>query len=139
MPINITARIEDQGLAKTLARATPQIKKRAFAKVRAAAFALVKRIKETMPVLTGRAKASWGKWTPGDLKPADKDASESDALFEERPGSLSVVQGTNVPYVQRLNEGHSQQAPAGFIDAGAVAAARELQKELAELADEVFK
>lgn len=68
--------------------------------------ALVARIKTEMPVKSGRARDSWG--TP-----------EKEGSWEVSDDGLSVTQGSNVVYVGRLNEGHSQQAPAGFIDAGA--------------------
>jgi hypothetical protein len=76
-------------------------------------------IKSAMPVDSGRAKAGWGKYTPGDLTRHDpkNPSSEGDAVWIVSPKGWSIRQGTNVPYTVYLNEGHSQQAPAGFIDA----------------------
>jgi hypothetical protein len=76
-------------------------------------------IKSTMPVDTGRAKAGWGTYTPEDLTRSDpKNVSlPSDAVWIVSPKGWSIRQGTRVPYTVYLNEGHSQQAPAGFIDA----------------------
>jgi hypothetical protein len=86
--------------------------------VREASFAVEKRVKGDMPVRWGRARTSWGHWTPGDLVDAKKaNASPSDAIWKEDPDGLSITQGSNVPYIDRLNEGHSRQAPAGFLDA----------------------
>lgn len=104
------------------------------------------RIKTGMPVDTGRARASWGRFTPGDLKNGvrrtrinktkaggyskrtryfaynkftrhESIASAADAIWVEDKKNLSVTQGTKVYYVIYLNEGHSTQAPAAFIDA----------------------
>jgi hypothetical protein len=76
-------------------------------------------IKSAMPVDTGRAKAGWGKYTPEDLtRNEPKNASsEGDAIWIVSPKEWSIRQGTNVWYTRVLNEGSSQQAPAGFIDA----------------------
>lgn len=69
----------------------------------AGAMTLVARVKEEMPFKSGRAAGSWGSPLAGGVWEVDEDG-------------LSVLQGTNVDYVGRLNEGYSQQAPAGFID-----------------------
>ena len=76
-------------------------------------------IKLAMPVDTGRAKAGWGKHTPEDLtRNEPKNASvPGDAVWLVSPKEWSIRQGTTVPYTVFLNEGSSQQAPAGFIDA----------------------
>lgn len=76
-------------------------------------------IKQAMPVDTGRAKAGWGKHTPDDIVRNDpKNASvPGDAVWTVSPKGWSIRQGTTIGYVALLNEGSSQQAPAGFIDA----------------------
>lgn len=118
-------------------------------------------IKDTMPVDTGRARAGWGRWTPEDLqglkKPPSKNAtrlkatggskrvqvaSSGDAVWEEDESNLSIMQGTNVPYTQYLNDGHSSQAPMNFIDDAIEAAegkVKELSDRLGERAEAVFK
>jgi hypothetical protein len=91
--------------------------------LKSASFALEKRIKTEMPVDTGRARASWGHGR--------------DAVWIESNGGLSIEQGSNLAvgktrynYIIALNRGHSQQAPAGFIDRALVVAEFELAKEL---------
>jgi hypothetical protein len=99
-------------------------------------------IKSEMPLDTGRAKASWGHFTPEDLvegaervsksktgkrvrfrtvetrrSPEGQIASASDAIWEENQAEGWITQGTHVPYVQQLDEGHSLQAPKLFIEA----------------------
>lgn len=83
------------------------------------AMGLCNDIKESMPVDSGRAKAGWGQYTPEHLTRTDPKnvSSPSDAVWIVSPKAWSIRQGTNVPYTVYLNEGHSQQAPAGFIDA----------------------
>lgn len=117
-----------------MSKAPAEVKARAAKSVRAASFAVEKRVKVEMPVDTGRARASWGHWTPGDVvKPQDPNGMRSrktDAHWVARDGGLTVEQGSNVRYIPALNEGHSQQAPAGFIDKAADAGARALTEEL---------
>lgn len=91
-------------------------------------FATEKRVKQEMPVDTGRARASWGHWSGGTHNP---EASEGDSIFREEDGGLSIIQGSNVPYIEALNAGHSQQAPAGFIDKAKQDADEILSQELA--------
>ena len=73
-------------------------------------------IKQRMPVASGRAKAGWGKYTPQHLVMMNSKSGPADAIWLVSNKGLSIRQGTNVPYTWRLNSGHSQQAPAGFVD-----------------------
>lgn len=122
----------------TEARAVEQrrmaLARQVWAKLRAVSFALERRIKSEMPKDTGRAAASWGHWTPSLLRShAAKDAGPTDAVWEENLRDLRVTQGSNVPYIEALNAGHSRQAPAGFIDRAEEAAQRELDRLIDEL------
>jgi len=60
-------------------------------------------IKIRMPVDTGAAMASWG--VPGEA-----------GIWDVKDDGFAITQGSKLPYIEALNEGHSQQAPAGFID-----------------------
>lgn len=68
------------------------------------------------PVDTGRARANW---LPSINSPRTETVGESNA---ESPLNLNYKLGdtiyiaNNLPYIRRLNDGHSQQAPAGFVD-----------------------
>lgn len=100
---------------------------------KAVSFAVEKRIKIEMPVRTGRARASWGHWTPGQLRQAGReagDASSSDAVWVSADGGLTITQGSNVGYIEQLNAGHSRQAPAGFIDRAEMFGQLMLEEEL---------
>lgn len=77
----------------------------------AASLETVERVKREMPVDTGRARASWGSLA-GVFQPGD-------GVWEVEDDGLTIIQGSNVEYIPALNEGHSKQAPAGFIDAAA--------------------
>jgi len=86
---------------------------------------LVERVKTEMPVDTGRARNSWA--TP-----------QSEGVWEVSEDDLSVLQGSTVHYIQRLNEGHSQQAPAGFIDAATESAIDLLLEGLTTVSSDVL-
>lgn len=129
MPIDISARVESGGLLRLLDQADMSVKKDAAEKVMEVSLAGEKRIKQDMPVDTGRARASWGHWTPGDLFRSN-DGIAGDAHFKASSGGLSVEQGSNLGYIGGLNEGNSDQAPAGFIDVAAAVMGKVLQHEL---------
>jgi hypothetical protein len=86
--------------------------------VREVSFAVERRIKPSMPVDTGRARASWGHWTPQDIHriSINNPPSPGDALWTEKDDGYTIEQGSNVGYIASLNDGSSKQAPAGFID-----------------------
>jgi len=113
-------------------------RRKTWSLLRAVSLAGERGIKDRMPVDTGRARASWGHWTQGDIRriSSSGDFGPGDALLREDEGALEIEQGTNVEYVQYLNEGHSTQAPAGFIDLIAEKAERELEARLNAMPDE---
>lgn len=97
-------------LERQFAAALPaNLRTRIWKRVRVVSFEVERFIKIRMPVDTGRARASWGHSAP----PAGSD----EGIWIEQPDALSLTQGSAVEYIEKLNEGSSQQAPAGFIDA----------------------
>lgn len=82
------------------------------------------------PVDTGHARASWipAVGAPNLVEPVGKDNSLAQAGAAQVM-AYKLAQGTlylsNVaPYIRRLNQGHSQQAPAMFVE---LAIARAIQ------------
>lgn len=103
--------------------------------VRQASFAVEKRIKghppEGMPVDMGIARASWGHWTQQHLRGAAKTNVMQDvSVWREEDDGLSITQGSNLPYIGALNDGHSRQSPAGFIDRAQLLGQLILEEEL---------
>lgn len=115
--------------AERMARAPETTRRRVWDQVRRQSFALERRVKIRMPVDTGRARASWAHSTP----PADPD----DGIWEENERELWIEQGSKVQYIQRLNEGWSRQAPAGFIDAERMMAQRDLEDAVTRLLQDI--
>jgi len=107
--------------------------------VKAASFGVERRVKgpipKGMPRDFGRAAASWGHWSPGDIRPGGPQASSRDAVWEEKDNGLSITQGSNLDYVAGLNAGNSRQSPAGFLDAAEEAG----QNELDQLIDDIMR
>lgn len=78
------------------------------------------------PVDTGRFRGNWqmdvGRFTDEELDVADKSGAItiSRELAKLRgsssPFTIITIQN-NLPYAGRLNDGHSKQAPAGFVEA----------------------
>lgn len=137
--MKMDVRIDDGGLKAAFALAPKAVRDRGGAAVRKISLLGEGIIRRDMPVDTGRARASWGHWTPGELKDAAKamenGAGEGDAIWEEKDDGVNtqVTQGTNLEYVQALEEGHSQQQGAGFIANAAQSMAYWLIKELEQV------
>ena len=82
---------------------------------------------ETTPVDTGWARANWvpsvGTPVVKNLKGAERIVSA--AAAEQAAGQAQAIGyklargrvfvSNNVPYILRLNDGYSQQAPSGFV------------------------
>jgi hypothetical protein len=125
--------VDARELAKEQDRAAlnrPDVRAGAWKIVRAQAFQLERNLKPRIPKATGRARNSWGHSTP--------PASAADGVWIEDESGLSVIEGSNVEYMGALNEGHSMQAPAGFIDAEAALIAELLDRALTEFVKDVL-
>ena len=108
----------------------PKVKGKLWTALKAVDVDLERHIKSVMPVDTGRARASWGRWTQGDIRKPNPKASAADAVHKEKgqgTDDMEITQGSNVPYISVLNAGHSKQAPAGFIELGEDMAGRDLK------------
>lgn len=120
--------VSEQAFAAAL---TPKFKRRIWNRVRVVSFNAERMIKIRMPVDTGRARASWGHSTA----PAGAD----EGIWEEHPEDMALTQGSRVEYIQYLNEGHSKQAPAGFIDAIERQSEEELERGIEQDIDEGWR
>jgi hypothetical protein len=81
---------------------------------------------EQTPVETGWARANWipGLDQPEGTEPVGDETSVDEGAQQQ--GIAEIITGytidkdafifNNVPYIERLNDGQSPQAPAGFVD-----------------------
>lgn len=89
--------------------------------VRKVLFDLWRMVAEGTPVDTGRARASWmldTDWSAWQLPEGDyREAIEANigAVISKLPESDLYCLFNNLEYIEALEEGHSQQAPSGFV------------------------
>jgi len=96
--------------------------------VRKVALAVDATVVLATPVDTGRARANWqvelGGPASGEVGRAGERFSSTTpiaqgaaaiALYKGGPNA-SIHITNNLPYIGRLNDGHSAQAPAGFVE-----------------------
>lgn len=103
---------------KAAIRDLEKVTERVIAKI---ALDVTANLKETTPVDTGWARSNWvpsvGAAFTGTIgSPSAVTSSGGEgAIAGYRLGQGSVFISNNVPYIGRLNEGYSSQAPAGFV------------------------
>lgn len=91
------------------------------------------------PVDTGHARRNWvpSVGAPHSGEVADIRAHEDGVMavltYKLGDGALWVANG--VPYIRALNYGHSQQAPAGFVEAAIDRAMTAIRARFGEIAD----
>jgi hypothetical protein len=76
------------------------------------------KVVQKTPVDTGRARSGWTVSTgqPSEFAPPEGNAAAPSAPdVSHLDGSQVVFIMNNVQYIQALEEGHSQQAPAGML------------------------
>lgn len=122
--VNFDALIREREVSKKM---TQRFRARCKKLVRLVSLDTKAQMQFVMPVDTGAARARWGtKGAPG-------------GLWEVSDEGMTIAQGGQLEpfeYIERLNEGSSQQAPAGFMDT----IAYKMQLLLEEwLADELLK
>lgn len=89
--------------------------------VRASALAVGASLIQRTPVDTGRAKANWvpgigqvNTTTTGEINADAALANINQALQNWKPG-LTIWLCNSLPYIKRLEDGWSKQAPAGMV------------------------
>lgn len=124
-----------------------QVAERADVAVRATALAVDQTVVMATPVDTGRARSNWivsigapsrttvDPYAPG-VGGSTAGANAAAALAQ---GQAAIAQynglrdsaiaiSNNLPYIGRLNDGYSAQAPAGFVEKAVQSGVREVRK-----------
>lgn len=96
--------------------------------VRETAIRAFSEIIKATPVDTGRARSNWNI----AVNAIDATTTENTAAPDTNPAlnidpNDTVYISNNLPYIQRLNDGYSQQAPANFVEKGLMLAKRQAQ------------
>lgn len=95
--------------------------------VRRVAFSVYTQIVQNTPVDTGRARGNWHiDVNLIDIRIIEPTGAEKDPSYDGTEKALTAVGqhklgstifiSNNLPYIRRLNDGHSLQSPAGFIE-----------------------
>ena len=96
------------------------------------------------PVDTGRARANWrtniggplvapvtsfpvGKKGSSGAAAAGQAINDANTKMNGYKGGAPVYLSNNLPYIGRLNQGHSKQAPAGFVESAIAAGLRAIR------------
>ncbi len=99
-----------------------------------AALILQGQLIQRTPVDTGRAKSNWfvdiGKPDTKQVEAGYANVSEGAVRIEGYQLSTTAFISNNLPYIKPLNQGSSQQAPAGFVE-GSIQYTKRAVKELA--------
>ena len=100
------------------------------------------KVKRVMPVDTGRARATWGIFSPELVVyvSTKNPLNANDAIWEVEDGGLTIKQGADLRpynYIDELNAGSSKQAPSMFLDVIAEQAADDLVKAIEARRDPV--
>lgn len=78
------------------------------------------RLRRATPVDTGHARANWvpsiGAPHTGEVQGNGAHESGVARIVAFKLGDGPTFISNNVPYLGRLNDGHSKQAPSGFIE-----------------------
>ena len=101
-----------------------KIERQATLAFRKTVIAVDQAIVSETPVKTGRARSNWipSIDSPSDATTEDIDETGSKAMEAARQlaGGVSLGQrfwiSNNLPYIVPLNEGHSDQAPSGYVE-----------------------
>ena len=91
---------------------------------RALSLNLLAGLTRVTPVDTGRARGNWFVGVNRTIRDIDKERRARDAMSEGQSniGQAAkldypeVVLSNNLPYIERLNDGYSTQAPSKFIE-----------------------
>ena len=115
-------------LAKAIKKLAKNVKANTVIAVKKAAIAIDQKVITSTPVDTGRARYNWlVKVGQPDTRVLDTPGSKSqgtrDALTQGREatsgyklGDSGIYITNNLPYIERLNNGYSAQAPAGMVE-----------------------
>lgn len=117
--------------AERMRRMGQRVESNADALVREVALAVDATVVIATPVDTGRARANWqvniDSPASGTVEAKDQSGqaaiAEGQAVIEKYKGNKSIHITNNLPYIGRLNEGWSAQAPSGFVEKAVLAGA----------------
>jgi hypothetical protein len=110
-------------LAKDMAGVAKRVEAGGNKVVRKASLQILSNVTLATPVDTGRARANWitsinsrSQLQRPTIISAGASVSEGASLIRATVAGSVVYIQNNLPYINRLNNGWSQRAPAGFVE-----------------------
>lgn len=142
------ARNTMRGFSKRIRAIAKGVEDNASSATRSTVITVASAVALRTPVDTGRARANWqthiGSAPSGLVAgfPQGTGGSTGAAAAAQATSAATAAMGgytpahsgtevyisNNLPYIGRLNDGHSRQAPAGFIEAAVAAGERAVRK-----------
>ena len=85
---------------------------------------------QTTPVDEGRARSNWNPSlnVPDGSIREPKQKKSIEPILDSYKITDTILISNNLPYIKRLNDGYSKQAPAGFVDAALARGKRAVKK-----------
>ncbi len=122
--------------ARRIQRRARQVETGASKMVRTVALIINQVLISETPVDTGHAVANW---QIGISEPITSEIDENDpgrtstiernaSIIRQAPPRKDIILSNNVPYIHKLNEGSSSQAPAQFVEMAVATAVRAAKK-----------
>lgn len=101
--------------------------------VRYTALTVFTQIVQNTPVDTGRARSNWHIDVNNvDVRLVEPNNEDPSAKAMNATATYKIDDrifiSNNLPYIRRLDEGYSQQAPAGFVDAAIQVGVRQAEE-----------
>jgi hypothetical protein len=107
-------KVEVSPLAAKLSLLAANIRLNANKRKQSVAANLTADLVSATPVKTGLAQSNW-QVTSGAPAEGIVEIGHRASIPDTQPGDPIYI-ANNVPYIQRLNDGSSKQAPAGFVE-----------------------
>jgi len=110
------------GWSKNPAKLVDKIKNDHVKKVVLTALNVHQRIVQKTPVDTGRARSNWlasiGSPATGTVGASPSLTVQARRVFNNKsvPFGTNLYIANNLPYIERLNQGYSKQAPMHFVE-----------------------
>ena len=110
-----------KGFARRIKNRAKQVEEGVNRVIKDAAIGVDQTVVLATPVDTGRARANWRTSLGSPIREATEDTNwggelaASVATIKGRKTDENIYISNNVPYIGRLNDGSSAQAPSGFV------------------------
>lgn len=94
---------------------------------------VLRQVSQLTPVDSGRARSNWFMGVNAAERKITEDTKGANVAEAAQvkltiKGADTVFVSNNLPYIERLNDGYSKQAPANFVESAAQVARRKVEE-----------